>query len=189
MLYGTPKKIPDGRYYLKCTGEDGTSRVMVQLNNVVMSSSEDSSVLLELPNTSKIDSVDAENLEAAKANSTEWFGKELNEKTLETAYQSSLKNNTMNINKATVSGQVVTKFYNHDKTLIEDLTILEGSEVRCDVMLEFSGLWFMKKTYGPIWRLAQVKLKAPPKKVYPEECLFEDQEDVETPEEQDGDYI
>lgn len=189
MLYGTPKKTTDGRYYLKCTREDGSSRVMVQLNNVVMTSSGDGSVLLELLDTTKIDSVDSQNLEAAKNNSSEWFGKELNEKTLETAYQSSMKNNTMNVNKATVSGRVVTKFYNYDKTPLEDTEFDEGSEMKCDAMLEFSGLWFMKKTYGPIWRLAQVKLKAPPKKMYPDECLFEDQEEDVDPEEQDGDYI
>lgn len=187
MLYGTPKKIPDGRYYLKCTGDDEKTRVMVQLNNVTLFTEDDNTVVVEMNNTDKIDSIDTQNLEAAKTNSEAWFGKTLNEKTLETAYTSSVTNGRMNVTKATVAGKVVTKVYNYDRTIMDNDEL--PTDTKCDVILEFAGLWFMKKTYGPIWRLAQVKLKSPPKKMYPDECLFDDQEDEEIPGEQDEDYI
>jgi len=52
----------------------------------------------------------------------------------------------------------------------------------CSVILEFNGLWFAKKAFGPAWNVVQVKLlKVEPDEVgetfdetYPEDCMFED---------------
>jgi hypothetical protein len=92
----------------------------------------------------------------------------------------------MNVSKATVKGSVVTKIYSHDRTVAES-SVLEANAM-CDVMLEFSGIWFMKKTFGAIWRVAQVRMRSPPKKVYPDEYLFQDTDEVDA-EENDDDYI
>ena len=190
MIYGQPKKLPDGRYYLKVSTDEG-NRCMVQLNNttLVTKFSEGDSVTLVLSEKglSKINAINSNNLQEAKNNTKEWFGKEVAEKTLEAAYTPNVTENTMNVNKATVNKNVVTKCYDHDKSPM-DVEDLEEN-VQCDVMVEFSGLWFLKKTYGPIWRLAQVRRKAPPKKSYPDEYLFEDSEDDHQPEDDDEDYI
>lgn len=192
MIYGQPKKLPDGRYYLKVSTDDG-NRCMLQLNNttILTKFSEGENVTLSLSekSLSKIQAINAQNMEAAKENCTEWFGKQVSEKTLEAAFTPSLNENVMITSKATVNKNVVTKCYDHEKQSVDTDTIDEG--VKCDVLVEFSGLWFMKKTFGPIWRLAQIRLKAPPKKVYPDEYLFNDSDDDEPtgPEENDDDYI
>jgi hypothetical protein len=42
-------------------------------------------------------------------------------------------------------------------------------------MLEFTGISFTKKTFSPVWRIIQSRLKAVPKKKYHEEYLFQDE--------------
>jgi hypothetical protein len=194
MIYGTPKKLPDGRYYLKASGADN-GRVMIQLNKVKLLTKFDESdeVTIELSQASvdRISGIDAENLSAAKQNSEAWFGKVMAEQTLDVAYTKSVQaGGRLNVSKATVKGSVVTKVYSHDKTISES-SILEADTV-CDVILEFSGIWFMKKTFGAIWRVAQVRMLSPPKKVYPDEYLFQDADEEEAggdAEENDEDYI
>ena len=189
MIYDTPKKLPDGRYYLKVQTDEG-NRCMVQLNNSTLvtkfSEGDDVTISLSSKGIDKIQTINEHNLEAAKERSKDWFGKELQEKTLLTAYTPNVNGDTMNASKATVKKQVVTRCFDHEKNSVDLDTLEEG--VACDVMVEFSGLWFMKKTFGPIWRIAQIRLKAPPKKYYPDEYLFADSED-DAPEENDEDYI
>ena len=190
MNYGTPKKIPDGRYYLKVTDADG-GRVMVQLNKIrlLTTFTESDDVTLELNSaaSAKISEIDTQNIIAAKANCQEWFGKSLADQTLETAYSKSTQDLTMNTTKAKVGSQVVTKTFSHDRTVVDTNQLVIGTE--CDVILEFSGIWFMKKTFGPIWRVAQVRLLAPPKKLYPDDYLFQDTEESPESAETDDDYI
>ena len=192
MIYGQPKKLPDGRYYLKVSTDDG-NRCMLQLNNTTLltkfSESENVTLSLNDKSLAKIQAVNAQNLESAKENGESWFGKQVSEKTLEAAYSPNVKDNTIITSKATVNKNVVTKCYDHEKNPV-DLDNLDEN-MKCDVIVEFSGLWFMKKTFGPIWRIAQIRLKAPPKKVYPDDYLFNDSEDEDSgaPEENDEDYI
>jgi hypothetical protein len=191
MIYGEPKKLPDGRYYLKVSTDDG-NRCMVQLNNtnLLTKFSESENVTLSLTDKSleKIQAINTENITQAKENSELWFGRKVSDKTIDAAYTPNVKDNTLISSKATVNKNVVTRCYDHEKNLInlEDL----NEDVKCDVIIEFSGLWFMKKTFGPIWRLAQIRLKAPPKKLYPDDYLFaESDDDSNSPEENDEDYI
>ena len=191
MLYNSPKKTSDGRYYLKITTDDG-NRAMVQLNDTVLETkfSDNDNVTLTLSDKScdKINAINLENHERALTSSKEWFGKELTQKTLQAAYTPSLNDNTLNVGKATINSRLVTTCYTHDKESV-DLDSLDAN-VNCDVMVEFSGLWFAKKTFGPIFRLAQIRLKAPLKKKYPDEYLFaDDEESAESSGENDEDYI
>ena len=189
ITYGTPKKIPDGRYYLKVTDENN-ERIMVQLNKVrlltTFTDSDDVTIDLNPAALQRIAEIDAQNISAAKTNCQEWFGKALADQTLEAAYSKSTQELTMNTTKAKVGSQVVTKTFSHDKSIVDTSQLVVGTE--CDVILEFSGIWFMKKTFGPIWRIAQVRLLAPPKRIYPDEYLFQDAEE-EAPAETDEDYI
>ena len=185
LTYGTPKKLPDGRYYVKISQGDD-SRVMVQLNKVKLLTKFDESddVTLELNQAAldKIASIDAQNVAASKVNSQSWFGKVLADQTLEAAYSKSNQDLSMNTTKARI-----TKIFAHDKTPVEPGAIDSG--VACDVILELAGIWFLKKTFGPIWRIAQVRLLAPPKKVYPDEYLFQDDEEPEAEADADDDFI
>jgi len=190
MIFGKPKKLPDGRYYLKVTKDDET-RVMYQLNRTKLVTKFDDSenVTLELTDAavSIISSVDESILAAAKTNCLDWFGKNLAEKTLDAAFSRSVTGgHLMTVGKATVKGQILTKVYTNTRDLVES-SVLEA-DVSCDVMLEFSGIWFMKKTFGPIWRIAQARMLAAPKKLYPDEYLFQDSEG-DAQSEEDADYI
>jgi hypothetical protein len=184
--YETPKKLQDGRYYVKVSTPND-SRVMIQLNKVRLLTKFDESddVTLELNQTAleKIAGLDAANIAAAKMNCQAWFGKVMADQTLDAAYTKSTQDLSMNTTKARVGQTVVTKFFAHDRTPVESSVLDVG--MTADVMLEFSGIWFMKKTFGPVWRVAQVRLAAPVKKLYPDEYLFQDDE----PEDADDDYI
>jgi hypothetical protein len=165
---------------------------MYQLNKTKLVTKFDDSenVTLELTESAAttVSKVDDEILAAAKENCLDWFGKNLAEKTLDTAFSKSVKDNVMNVGKATVKGQVLTKVFNSVTKEAVETSALQSDTV-CDVMLEFSGVWFMKKTFGPIWRIAQARILAPPKKLYPDEYLFQDSEEAEEQSEEDTDYI
>ena len=54
----------------------------------------------------------------------------------------------------------------------------------CSIFVEFSGLWFAKKAFGPSWNLVQVKIhedEKPPEETepeieaYPDQYMFEDE--------------
>jgi hypothetical protein len=190
MIYGKPKKLPDGRYYLKVSNDDD-SRIMHQMNRVkLLTKFDDSDTLtLELPESAIaiVETIDNGVLAAAKENCMEWFGKELKEKTLDSGYVHGVRDGVMLVSKAMMKGTVVTKVYASDKTQM-DTSLLESDTV-CDVILEFSGVSFTKKTFSPIWRIAQARMIAPKKKVYPDEYLFQDSEDQAPEEEEDTDYI
>lgn len=182
LIYGTPKKLQDGRYYVKVSQCNDT-RVMIQLNKVKLLTKFDESddVTLELNTQShdKILEVDSQNIASAKVNCQAWFGKILADQTLEAAYTKSIQGLTMNTTKARIA-----KIFSHDKTPVEPESVDLG--ITCDVMLELAGIWFLKKTFGPIWRIVQIRLLAPPKKLYSDEYLFQDDEvDADV----DDDYI
>ena len=185
LAYGTPKKLQDGRYYVKVSKSD-ESRFMVQLNKVKLLTKFDESddVTLELSQSAldKISEIDAQNIAASKVNSQSWFGKVLADQTLEAAYSKSTQDTSMNTTKARV-----TKIFAHDKSPVDPSSVESGTS--CDVVIEFAGIWFLKKTFGPIWRIAQVRLSAPPKKLYPDEYLFQDDEQPEAEPDADEDYI
>ena len=185
-----PRQLPDGRYYVKVSDEEG-GRVFVQLNGVSVASSlwGQTEVTLGLSDGAqdKVSGLDAQNIEAAKTHCTGWFGKELNEKTLTTAYAKSLVDGGMDVSKIVIKDQVYTKVYDHTKTEITDPELCENTP--CDVILELSGLWFMKKTYGAVWRLVQVKLKAPPKKKKYVDDVYMFQDEPEPVSDGDEDFF
>lgn len=181
MLYNEVKKLRDGRYYTKASNENGT-RVIVQLNNVTMMSrfADTDNVMLDVTQSrSKIDSIDSHNIDAAKIHSTEWFGKEMSEKTLEAAYTRVVsQDNEFNIKK--VHSDV--KVYDPKRQEIDPESLKEGDV--CDVILEFSGLIFSKKSFSPHWKLIQVKCRPLPKKAYVD-YMFEDEEEAQADEDED----
>jgi hypothetical protein len=176
MIYGTPKKLPDGRYYLKVSPEsDVMGRVMVQLNKVKLLTKFDESddVTIELSESAlaKIVGIDEQNVAASKVNSQAWFGKVLADQTLEAAYTKSFSKGVMNVTKPQYH-----KIYKN-RELVGEESITEGTV--CDVVIELCGISFTKKTFSPVWKIVQSRLKEPPKKKYHEEYLFQDDEQAE----------
>ena len=161
-----PRQLSDGRFFVKCTKSDTTERVFVQLNNTVMatdmtSTEPDVTICIDDRCVSRVAGVDTAAVQAAKEHSVDWFKRDLSEKTIGTAYASSLSaENAMNVTKLVLRGTDMTKVYDHERNEM-DIDVPAGTV--CDALLEFTGLWFLKKSFGPVWRLVQVRLKPPPK--------------------------
>jgi Family of unknown function (DUF5871) len=166
MAFTQPKKTSDGRYYVK-----PLERVLVQLNNVtfVTEYTESENLTIQIDETAQaiIGAIDVQNLQAAKTHCEVWFKRVVADKTIEAAYTKSFTDGTMNVTKP-----VYSKVY-CNKEVITGENISGG-----DVVLEFSGMWFAKKTFGPVWKIIQTRVKAPPKKKFHDDYLF--QEDDET---------
>ena len=104
-------------------------------------------------------------------------------KTLESAYGSSVTpDGEINFHK--VKG---LKVYSHKKEIVdpESITI----DTKYDVIAELSSLSFTKKSFKAVWKLVQVKLRAPPKTRYTDQYLFADDDQAEPESESDDEMI
>ena len=185
MDYSKPVKIPDGRYFLKVTQKG--ERVFHQVNNVNVPDGmkRDVKTTTLVPSVKNLfDDIDNEFVSQAEVQKLEWFGKEISNETIRSAYQQSLTpDGSLSLSLATVKGEVVTTLYNAQKELVEEIPA--GST--CDVLLELAGLWFLKRSFGPIWRLVQARVRPGPRPkvhAYPTELKIqtdEPEEEVEDP--------
>lgn len=171
MLYNAPAKGDDGLYFVKALN-DTKRKCLVQLNGVkVVDVSGD--VVLDLAtedNLGKIAAIDTLNLEAAQENCETWFGKQLSEKVIEGAYTSSVADGQ-------ITGECIeaTKVFNTQQEQVDLETVQPGK--MCDVILEFAGLWFAKKSFGSSWNVVQVRVHPDPiLDTYPEEYAFVDEQ-------------
>lgn len=167
MLYDKLTKGDDGLYHVRAFTDD-RKKYFVQLNDVMVTDVNDD--LVFETTSEKIEAIHELNIQNAIDNSQEWFGKNLAEKTLRAAYT----------RESTLSAERIpeTKVFSAEKALVAFETIEPGGA--CSVIVEFSGLWFAKKAFGPSWNIVQVKMNAPPEEkfdeTYPEEYMFEDDE-------------
>ena len=172
MLYNAPAKGEDGLYFVKALN-DSKRKCLVQLNKVKIADvSGDIVIDLETEtNTSKIQVIDTDNLAAAVENAETWFGKKLTEKVVEGAYTSS-------ITDGQITGEriEVTRVFNAEQQQVDFENVQPGKT--CDVIMEFAGLWFAKKSFGPSWNIVQVRVHPDPVlDTYPEEYAFVDEDD------------
>jgi len=171
MLYNAPAKGDDGLYFVKALN-DSKRKCLVQLNKVKMADVTGNNVM-ELgseDNVAKIQAIDTENLSAAVDNAETWFGKKLSDKVVEGAYTSSIADGQ-------ITGEriEVTKVFNSEQEEVDFETVQPGKT--CDVILEFAGLWFAKKSFGSSWNVVQVRVHPDPIiDTYPEGYAFVDDE-------------
>lgn len=171
MLYNSPVKGDDGLYFVKALS-DSKRKCLVQLNKVKIADVS-GDIVMELGSESNIDKIkviDTENLGAAVENAESWFGKKLSEKVVEGAYTSSV-----------VDGQItgerieIMKVFNAEQEEVDVENIQPGKT--CDVILEFAGIWFAKKSFGSSWNVVQVRVHPDPiLDTYPEGYAFVDDE-------------
>ena len=177
MEYGKPQKLPDGRYFLRISGKTQ------QVNGLVLQDSlETKTVKFKVPEGADIfKGIDEELLAQAKASKVEWFGKELSDETILNAFQESVTDGILDASLATVKGQVTTTAFDTQKNSVELQAV--KTESKCDVVLELAGLWFLKKSFGPIWRVLQVRVRTGATVPPPKEYMFTDEpeDDVEDP--------
>ncbi len=170
MLYNAPAKGEDGLYFVKALN-DSKRKCLVQLNKVnIADISGDVVINLNSEvNTGKIQVIDEHNLSAAVENAETWFGKKLSDKVVEGAYTSSIADGQ-------ITGEriEVTKVFNSEQEDIDFDTI--QSDKVCDVILEFAGLWFAKKSFGSSWNVVQVRVHPDPiLDTYPDGYAFVDE--------------
>jgi hypothetical protein len=171
MLYNAPAKGDDGLYFVKALN-DSKRKCLVQLNGVKMADVS-GDIVMDLgsdANVSKIQAIDNGNLGAAVENAETWFGKKLSDKVVEGAYTSSIADGQ-------VTGEriEVTKVFNSEQEEVDFETVQPGKT--CDVILEFAGLWFAKKSFGSSWNVVQVRVHPDPiLDTYPEGFAFVDDE-------------
>lgn len=172
MIYNTPVKGEDGLYFVKALNES-KRKILIQLNNVTVSDVSDEIVFnLETEsNLNKIEAIDTNNLVAAQENCTEWFGKKVSENVIRNAYTSSIANNQI-----TGSRLDIMKVFNTQNELVDDAEFIQPGK-KCNIILEFPGLWFAKKAFGSTWNIVQVKvLDEPELDTYPDGYAFVDEE-------------
>lgn len=181
MLFDKPAKLQDGRYFLKITSDDGT-RVLHQVNNVKCTMN-DSEVSLVPASVDLFSSIDDTIVTQAKESKVAWFGKEISDETVTSAYQKSINpEGELSASLATIKGQVVTTCFDTQKNTVDIKQLEAGTTV--DVLIELVGLVFTKRAFEPVWKVIQVRVKAPPKSRFPREYLFKDDDE---PEEEDLD--
>jgi hypothetical protein len=183
MEYGKPVKIPDGRYYLKVS--DGGQRVFFQLNKLDAPSFDTKNVVLKLdPNQHfTVHKYQEEIINKAVESSEEWFSRVIPAETIKKAFQSALTSDSQfEVSLATVNGVVCTTFFGADRQPKD----IQSEWKKVDVLIELCGVWFLKKSFGPIFKIVQVKENKPAPNRYPSEYLFKDDPE---PEENPDDYL
>jgi Family of unknown function (DUF5871) len=162
MEFGDVIKVPDGRFYLKVTGQN-----RVVLKNVPCESFEYKPLSFHVSDVQRIKELEQSVIEKAKEKSEEWFGRSVQPSVIEKAFQSSLSGDMFDTQLARSKGKVVTTFWDAQKKMVDILP--DGTTV--DMIVELSGVWFLKKSFGPIFTILQVKES---KQVKPIQYLFED---------------
>jgi hypothetical protein len=174
MIYNAPAKGEDGLYFVKALNDD-KRKSLIQLNKVKVTDVS-GEVVMDLGsevNTQKIETIDAANLEAALENCESWFGKKVSDGVIKGAYTSSLDAGSMTCDRIDA-----TRVFNTQQEPIDFDTV--QPDKTCDVILEFAGIWFAKKAFGPTWNVVQVRVHDDPEPIidtYPEGYAFVEDEE------------
>lgn len=174
MIYNTPTKGEDGLYFVKTLNDD-KRKCLVQLNKVKVTDVS-GEIVMDLGsevNTQKINTIDTANLEAALENCESWFGKKVSDGVIRGAYTSNLDDTAMTCDRIEA-----TKVFNTQQETI-DFDLVQPDKT-CDVILEFAGIWFAKKAFGPTWNVVQVRVHDDPEPIldtYPDGYAFVEDEE------------
>ena len=152
MLFDKLTRLADGRYFIKVTNDVG-GRVFQQVNGVKLSTSGH----LTLRDRGVFDDIDQMIVTQAKESKVAWFGKEISDETVTTAYQKSVNpEGELFTSFATIKGNIITVFFDSDKKVID---MPENFSTPVDVLVELVGLVFTKRAFEPVWKVIQVRLK------------------------------
>lgn len=162
MNYCNPEKLSDGRYYVKIS-DDVT---MVEKNVKIGQIQDD--MILTLSNVESIKNIDDAIIQDAVGHSKDWFQKEISRDILDNYYQSALEDNVLQVvAPKNPRGKFTIAMFTENKETLEKI---EPGTI-CNVLLQLDGIWFLKKSFGPVWKIIQVRTKRQPKKI---ECMIHD---------------
>lgn len=164
MEYTNPVKLPDGRYYVKVSNDTG-ARILER--NVRVGEVQDDMVLT-LNDTTQVQAFDEKLIGDAVENSSQWFQREISKDVIRGYYQSALDDSVLQcIPNVTPKGKFAVSYFSESKETLEKVE----PGTMCTVLLQLDGLWFLKKSFGPVWKLLQVRVK---RQAPPVQCLIED---------------
>lgn len=172
MEFSAPVKVPDGRYYLKVTGDN-----RLLFKNISVDSFVAKPITLGLNDdqAQRVKGFEDAIMLKAKENAVEWFGRDVHVATIQKAFQSSVGlENKFETGLSTKKGDITTTFWGPGKTILDAESDWSAG---ADVIVELSGVWFLKKSFGPIFKLLQVKsaeTKRQPEYLFPEEPVEDD---------------
>jgi hypothetical protein len=172
MEYGKPSKLQDGRYFLRITQTDG-SRVLKQINNAEVQEAN----CFKVPVT--LQEYDDDIIAQAEKSSEDWFGKKIDVDALKKAFDSSVTTGILEAPFARRNSTIATKVFDCDRNEVSTDVLVPGTH--CDILVELTGLWFLKKSFGPVWRVIQVRLKK--ESNFPNKYMFSDDATQEDDEE------
>lgn len=164
MQYSAPERLSDGRYFVKASPE---SPHYVTLNNVSLGEVSGETVITG--DLSRIKAIDESVITDAVTNSVSWFSKEIPRELISNYYQSSIEDTTLQVVPSTnAKGRVNVAFFGENR---EPLTEVPQPGTICNLLVQFEGLWFLKRSFGPVWKLIQGRVK---KQMKPAQCMIAD---------------
>jgi hypothetical protein len=170
--------LEDGVKEVAVRADDGKP-LLVTLKGAQVDSVDDE-LLLKIDDETVAQCEDAV-LAKAKESKVAWFGKEIADSRLESAFTSSfsLDENILSVHKAET-----VRLYDAKRGLLEDKDLAKDDVV--DVVVQLRSVQFLQKSFETEWVLHQAKFKAEPKPkksvVDFSNCLFD-----EEPEEEEED--
>ena len=165
MEYGKPTKLQDGRYFLRITGADG-SRVIKQINGAEFQEGNCYKVQTNLSE------YDDDIISQAEKHSEEWFGRKFEKDAIKSAFDSSVSAGILEAPFAKRNSTIATKFFDENKNEVSSDIIVPGT--KCDILIELTGLWFIKKSFGPVWRVVQARMRK--ESSFPNKYMFTDEQ-------------
>jgi hypothetical protein len=154
-MYSSPEKLPDGRYFVRAD-----PAFYLQLPSVTVGELGKDEVILH-GNLDKMLEVDQQLIKDAVENSVAWFSKQISQEVIHNYYQSAVEDSTVQVS----SHKPVFFGINKEVTKTPPAS---GSV--CAVLLQLEGLWFLKRSFGPVWKLVQVRER---RQVEPVKCLID----------------
>ncbi len=171
MEFSDPVKLSDGRYFVKTTTDGGP--LYVSLKNVIVFDPESDEISMKI-DTADVDIVkewDGKCVASAVENSVKWFHKEISADVISSYFQSSLDGQVLDVQPSmNAKGKVATVYFDTAKNQIQKIE----PNTNASVLLQLDGLWFLRKTFGPVWRVVQVKVR---KTIEPVQCMLDDDSD------------
>ena len=165
ITFSSPAKHGNG--YLVRAHED-ENPVWVKIDKARLSVADWILHEVDSPRLSEIDTLIKD---SAKENKKEWFGRELADSTLDRAFNASVDKNGLVEVRCAKDGPVM---YGPGNTEVSMDSF--NPDEPCSVLLQFVGIWFLQKSYGPLYKLVQVK-QSPPKPRRNMICMFDPEED------------
>ncbi len=161
MEFDAPIRLDDGRYFARVKGQETVCISNVKFGEQLTETE------IHLSDAKKVLAYTEPIIAAAVQNSKAWFNKDIAAEVIASYYQSGYDEQTGALE---VDGADKTVCFSAAKDIIE--TIPPGTQ--CTVLLQFEGLWFLRKTFGPVWKLVQARVKPVPE---PVKCLIQDDEE------------